>query len=120
MFILYYWIAVTTDTDPDYVPEVEQAEDSDVDECENDGDIMIRNFVESMKNGNTRRMTDCHVKAFKKFLTEKGERRELEEMPAVELDKILARFYFQAKKSNNEDYEPTTLLAIACSINRYE
>ena len=48
----------------------------------------------------------------KKFLTEHGERRSIEESPAVELNNYLSKFIFATRTKNGEEYEPSSLRGI--------
>ena len=44
----------------------------------------------------------------KQFLPEHGERRSIEEIPAVELNNYLSKFMFAARTKNREEYEPSS------------
>lgn len=86
-------------------------------------------LVEKQKNDNTRRMTDCHVRLLRSFLDTRRERRQIEDIPPVELDLLLAQFFLGVRKAapadteefdgNSRQYEPGTLLAMQGSFHRY-
>ena len=48
-----------------------------------------------------------------------GERRQLTEIPADELDSLLCNFYITAKKKDDTEYEPDTMSSFSRSIQRY-
>ncbi len=128
--------------DPDWVPDGEPLDDdhdgqmseteTDQPECmdrddENSTSVSrfvhhdsnLSNFVESMKNKNTKKMTNSHVKLLNEFLGKKNEQRKISQIPANTLDKYLASFYFSVRQKTGEEYEPSSLQAMACSIQRY-
>ena len=45
----------------------------------------------------------------KKFCESLGENRELENIPYVELNKVLCSFYMTAKRKDDKEYEPGSL-----------
>ena len=49
-------------------------------------DSEVDNLIKTEENSNTKRKTLCDISFCKKFLTEHGERRRIEEIPAVELN----------------------------------
>ncbi|CAG2254716.1 unnamed protein product [Mytilus edulis] len=68
-------------------------------------------FIESMKNKNTKRKTasDCNI--FTNWLTANNKHRKMEEIPVFELDKLLALFFMKVTKSDETPYEPGTVKA---------
>lgn len=82
--------------------------------------IETKNFIQDMKNPNTLRMTNCHVKTFKDYIRcNYDEHRDLIELSGKEMDTYLAGFYLKAKKADGKEYEPGTITNIMCSLNRY-
>ena len=69
-------------------------------------DSEVGNLIESEEFANTKRKTLYYLNFVKQFLTEHGERRSIEEIPAVEFNNYLSKFTFAARKKKGEEYEP--------------
>ena len=67
----------------------------------------------------TQRERHCTTNFVKQFLTEHGERRSNEEIPAVELNNYLSKFIFAARANKGEEYEPSSLRGILSSVERH-
>ena len=76
-------------------------------------------FLEEMKNDNTKRKTESDLNLLKTRLLDNGEQREPMAMPPRELDLYLARFYLEAKMENGEPYEASSLSSLHTSLIRY-
>ena len=76
-------------------------------------DSEVDNLIETEENANTKRKTLYNIFFVKQFLTEHGERRSIEEIPAVKLTNVATR----TKKG--EDYEPSSLAGILSSVERH-
>ena len=59
----------------------------------------IQNFISSMENKNTRKKTTSDLKHVMAFKEKIGEERNLEDLPARELDYFLSRFFFLCQKA---------------------
>lgn len=57
-------------------------------------------FVESMKNKNTKRKTCSNLKILLKWLHNYEDFRAVDKIPATKLDKLLAKFFMTTKKDN--------------------
>ena len=79
----------------------------------------IYDFLEEMKNDNTKRKTESDLNLLKTWLLDNGEQREPRAIRPSELDLYLARFYLEAKKKNGEPYEPSSLSSLQTSLIRY-
>jgi hypothetical protein len=86
-------------------------------ERENVGDT--DRFIESMRNVNTVRKTNSDIQKLQQWLEKQNEHREIETIPAQELDLHLARFFMTAKKLNGDEFELVSLKSIHGSTNRY-
>ena len=77
--------------------------------------------IEDQENENTRkRKTRQNVALLKEFLTLRKESRLIEEIPPKELNAYIAEFIITVrKKDSNEDYEPSSLLSLMASFERY-
>ena len=54
-------------------------------------EIEIKSFSEEQENVNTKKKTLYELKLFKEFLTSEDERRELQEIPAAELQQFVIK-----------------------------
>ena len=83
-------------------------------------DSEVDNLIETEENANTKRKTLYDINFVKRFLTEQGERRSIEEIPAVELNNYLNKFILAARtKKKGEDYEPSSLRGILSTVERH-
>jgi len=76
-------------------------------------------FIEDLKNSNTKRKTISDCKIFTNWLKSENEIRNLEDIPAADLDNYLARFFLAVRNQKQEEYEPDSIKLIQASINRY-
>ncbi|XP_071135768.1 uncharacterized protein KIAA1958-like [Mytilus edulis] len=77
------------------------------------------NFIEEMKNDNTKRKTKSDIKLLTEWLKANNELRAIEDISVPELNQYLARFYLSVRSRKNEEYEPDSLKSIQSSINRH-
>ena len=77
------------------------------------------NFVESMKNPNTKAKTMSDLKKFNEWLLSVGEERSIETIAPENLDLYMARFFLSIKKKNDKEYEPDSLKSYQSSLHRY-
>ena len=82
-----------------------------------DGDV--DKLIETEENGNTKRKTLYDINLIKQFLTEHGESRSIEKIPAVELNNYQSKFIFAARTRKGEEYEPSSLRGILSSSERH-
>lgn len=68
---------------------------------------------------NTIRKTKSDMKVINRFLASKGEERDVCEMPVEELNAHLQDFILNARKKDNNDYEPESLKAFIHSLERH-
>ena len=83
------------------------------------GDEEIHSFIKNQQQENTVKKTRYDLNVFQRFLNECGERRQLTEIPADELDSLLCNFHITAKKKDDTEYEPDTMSSFPRSIQRY-
>ena len=76
-------------------------------------------FLMDNINKNTAYKTKADVKIFTEWLHEMGEERPFQEVPASEMDSLLARFILSVRKKDKTEYEPDTISSIFNSIERY-
>ena len=82
-------------------------------------DSEVDNLIESEEFANTKRKTLYDLNFVKQFLTEHGERRSIEEIPAVEFNNYLSKFTFAARTKKGEEYEPFSLRGILSGVERH-
>ena len=82
-------------------------------------DSEVDNLIETEENSNRKRKTLCDINFVKQFLTEHGERRRIEEIPAVELNNYPSKFIFATRTKKGEEYEPSSLRGILSSVERH-
>ena len=78
---------------------------------------LVEQFIEDQENENTRKKSQQNVALLKEFLKLRKELRLIQEIPPKELNPefiITVR-----KKDSNEDYEPSSLLSLMASFERY-
>ena len=83
-------------------------------------DSEVDNLIETEENSNTERKKQYDINFVKQFLTEHGERRSIEETPAVELNNYVSKFIFAARTKKDEEYEPSSLRGILSSVERHQ
>jgi hypothetical protein len=76
-------------------------------------------FLEESVNRNTKSKTKSDMKIITDFLSSVGEKRNPDEIPAKELDSIMARFFLGVLKKDGSEYEPDSLGSMFNSIDRY-
>ena len=75
-------------------------------------DSEVDNLIEKEENSNTKRKILYDINFVEQFLAEHGERRSIEEIPAIELNNCLSKFIFAARTKKDEEYEPSSLRGI--------
>ena len=63
--------------------------------------------------------TRSDLNVWNKWRATVNEHREVEDIPAKELNRLLSHFFVSLKKKNGEDYEPNSLTAFQRSIDRH-
>ncbi|KAK3601359.1 hypothetical protein CHS0354_037675 [Potamilus streckersoni] len=71
------------------------------------------------ENKHTVRKTRGHARFFQNFLFQAGEMRPFHTIPPEELDPLLGTFFASLKKENGEEYEPSYVRNIQCSLDRF-
>lgn len=76
-------------------------------------------FVSQMYNENTVKKTKSCLRKLTGFFMSKGESRPLEHIPSDELDSLLCSFFKEARKLDGDEFEPMSLGAFQCALDRY-
>ena len=59
------------------------------------------------------------MKLFKEFLSSEEQEREIEEIPAEELQGLAIKFVLGVRKKNGEEYEPSSIRRFLQSVDWY-
>ncbi|KAL3881693.1 hypothetical protein ACJMK2_028097 [Sinanodonta woodiana] len=71
------------------------------------------------ENKNTKRKTETDIRLLTSYLLSLNETRNPENISANELDHYLSMYFTVIKKHDGNDYEPTSLRGMLCSLERY-
>ena len=75
-----------------------------------DHDTLVEDYVESLKNKNTKEKTERDVKLLEQILrNEDSHEREVRNIDPAELKKHLAHFIRSVRRKNGEDNKPSSL-----------
>ena len=79
----------------------------------------VHGFIEEQRPENTKKKTVYDINIWKQYLVSAGEERNIEDIPAKELNLHISRFFMEIKKKNGGQYEPTSLTSFHRSLQRY-
>ena len=79
----------------------------------------VQKYILTQRTENTVKKTDYDLNVWKRFFLEVGETREIEDIPADELNLLIWRFMMEKKKKDGGAYEPGTLQSFQRSLQRY-
>ena len=79
----------------------------------------IASFTEDQENGNTKKKTVSDLNIFNEFLNSEEEQRNIENIPASELQQLAKKFVLGVRKTNGEECEPSSLRRFLQSVDRY-
>jgi DNA-directed RNA polymerase subunit RPC12/RpoP len=79
----------------------------------------VKDFIDQQKKKSTLNCTKCNLKILYKWLVQKEELRNIENIPLPELDAYLSQFYINLRKECGQEYEPGTFDSICASIERH-
>ena len=83
------------------------------------GEVEIEKLLHEQISKNIQDKTKSDLNAWKKFCESLKESREIETIPANELDLLLSKFFISDRKQNGTEYEPATLSGFRRSFQRY-
>ena len=78
-----------------------------------------QNYILAQRAENTVKKTEYDLNVWKRFFRNKGEEREIEDIPAEELNILICRFMMEIKKKDGSAYEAATLSCFQRSLQRY-
>ena len=81
--------------------------------------IELQKFIEQQKNPNTKRKTLSDMGIWTRWCKSVGELRHMEDIPPLELNRLLGHFFISIKRQNGMVYEPGTLTSFQKSFDRY-
>ena len=73
----------------------------------------VHDFIEGQRPENTKK------NVWKPYLTSAGEDRNIEDIPAKDLNLHMSRFFMEIKKKDGGQYKPTTVTSFHRSLQRY-
>ena len=79
----------------------------------------VQGFIEEQRPENTKKKTVYDINIWKQYLVSAGEERNIEDIPAKELNLHISRFFMEIKKKNGGQYDPTSLTSFHRSLQRY-
>ena len=79
----------------------------------------VTNFILDHENSNTASKTKGHVNLLKSFILQLDDNRDIHDIPPVELNTYLARFFLSVRSKNGSEYEPSTLRGMLGSFIRH-
>ena len=81
----------------------------------------MHDFIEEQRPENTqkKKKTLYDINVWKRYLTSAGEERNVEDIPAKNLNLHMSRFFMEIKKDDGDQYEPTALTSFHRSLQRY-
>ena len=79
----------------------------------------VQKYILIQRTENTVKKTDYDLNVWKRFFLEVGETREIEDIPADELNLLICHFMMEKKKKDGGAYEPGTLQSFQRSLQRY-
>ena len=79
----------------------------------------IQSLVNKSKNSNTTKVTSQWMRVFNSWAALKGEVRPIYLLSPTDLANVLQSFYAEVRKTNGDEYEPSSLASIWTGIDRY-
>ena len=105
-----------------YYPEDLETFDVETETGITESQEAIDDFINQQKSANATKKaaTDMNTLLELRYMEATGLKNEkIESLPASELDHLLSKFFFYARKKNGEEYEPATVSTFQRSIQRY-
>ena len=102
--------------------DLTETNNEQVGERENEGNSQeeIETFVKEQKSENTTKKTVSDMRTFHRYLSSiRKSDVEILDLPAYDLDHLLAKFFKDVHKINGDEYEPDTLSDLQRSIQRF-
>lgn len=79
----------------------------------------VISFIESQQKPNTVRSRNRDLNNLYRWLDERNEKRELFNIPPLELDELLSQFIYSVRKQDGEEYEPGSLEQMLYSFQSF-
>lgn len=79
----------------------------------------VKNFIDEHKNINTKRKSESDLRKWQQWCAKYVEKREMKDIPPIELNKLLSHFFITVRKNDGTHYEPDTLTSFQRSIDRH-
>ena len=82
-------------------------------------DDTLSEFMSKQENEATKKKTANHIKILKSYLSTQDELRDIESIPATELNKPLAKYIVSVRQKSGKEYEPSHLRGMMNSFDRH-
>ena len=82
-------------------------------------DDTLSEFMSKQENEATKKKTATHIKILKSYLSTQDELRDIESIPATELNKLLAKYIVSVRQKSGKEYEPSYLRGMMNSFERH-
>ena len=82
-------------------------------------DDTLSEFMSKQENEATKKKTATHIKILKSYLSTQDELRDIESIPATELNKLLAKYIVSVRQKYGKEYEPSYLRGMMNSFDRH-
>ena len=82
-------------------------------------DDALQELLEGKTSKNTDKATKTSITLLKTFCDQTNLNTDLEQISAMQLDRVLQRFYAGVRKPNGELYKPTTMNSFPFGFQRY-
>ena len=79
----------------------------------------VQNYILAQRAENTIKKTEYDLNVWRMFFGNKGEEREIEDIPPEELNILICRFMMETKKKDGSAYKPATLSCFQRSLQHY-
>ena len=90
-------------------PSLSTINTDDQKRCENICEIQM--FIERQRAENTKKKTTCDINIVKRYFISINQTREIEAIPAKELNILVSKFFINVRKKNGRVYEASSLSA---------
>lgn len=101
------------------IPPAEMSEDIPPSRFKNMTSDEIISMRQKSVNTNTAKSTNTWYNAYKNWAYERNMREDIENIPPLELNLILERFYAELRTKDGKEYEPECLAVMQSSLDRY-
>ena len=107
---------------PDEIQDENNKENNSVSVQENQQNFTmadVQDFILEQRTENTVKKTQYDMNIWRRYFSSIGEGREIEKIPASELNVLMCRFFMEITKKDGGAYEPCSLASFHRSLQRF-